>query len=466
MQRAGANYYYHADDMFNLMALTDDAGAVVERYDYDDFGYPVIMPVVRQPDQIEVFDADFDPNPDQIVELIADTFTLTEGTSLTRLRWWGGYSYGTGAPAADSFTVYIHADAGGVPGPLLYQQHLGHVQRYQTGLIVLSATGNVPEYAYNAALPEPFTAQAGETHWLVIVNDTSGHPTTWGWESTAAGDGNLAWSHNGGPWGNYPADTAFIVETASSSAGNPYLFSGRRYDVETELYYYRTRYLDPAVGRFLTRDALGIWGDPLNLGAATTYVGNNPWVNRDPHGDITVKRISFTKKPCGGVEAKWTFSLDKAAKCDGYIVQENKYKDEIAKCNKKAKKSEQHFWESWTVKKGKKQSWDTIRDKWTDMVRMPSRPNTCGEWEIRGTIKFFCVGKTGDLGDFNKKPKKPNDGWGPGAMPWSGALPSTTQKPKWWDKPSDGGEKSGTRDAGAEWDCCNKPFKNKVWVKP
>lgn len=32
--------YTHTDDIGNVLALTDDAGAVVERYDYDDFGFP------------------------------------------------------------------------------------------------------------------------------------------------------------------------------------------------------------------------------------------------------------------------------------------------------------------------------------------------------------------------------------------------------------------------------------------
>jgi len=36
-----------------------------------------------------------------------------------------------------------------------------------------------------------------------------------------------------------------------SGIGNPYLFTGRRYDNETALYYYRARYYDYYLGRFL-----------------------------------------------------------------------------------------------------------------------------------------------------------------------------------------------------------------------
>jgi len=78
--------------------------------------------------------------------------------------------------------------------------------------------------------------------------------------------------------------TLLPITGAPSAIGNPYYFTGRRYDPETSLYYYRTRYLDPAAGRFVTRDTIGIWGDPTNLGNAYTYVANNPWSKIDPMG--------------------------------------------------------------------------------------------------------------------------------------------------------------------------------------
>ena len=73
---------------------------------------------------------------------------------------------------------------------------------------------------------------------------------------------------------------------ASSTIGNPYLFTGRRYDAETSWYHYRTRYLDPAAGRFTTRDTIGIWGDPEEFGNGYTYVANSPLSWLDPFGLI------------------------------------------------------------------------------------------------------------------------------------------------------------------------------------
>lgn len=66
--------------------------------------------------------------------------------------------------------------------------------------------------------------------------------------------------------------------------GNPPLFTGRRYDAESQLYYYRTRYLDPRAGRFTSRDSVGIWKDESNLGNGSAYVGNTPLCRRDWNG--------------------------------------------------------------------------------------------------------------------------------------------------------------------------------------
>ena len=66
----------------------------------------------------------------------------------------------------------------------------------------------------------------------------------------------------------------------TSLYGNPYMFTGRRYDDETELYYYRARYYSPKLGRFLQTDPIR-YAAGLNL---YTYVGNNPIKFVDPFG--------------------------------------------------------------------------------------------------------------------------------------------------------------------------------------
>jgi RHS repeat-associated protein len=61
----------------------------------------------------------------------------------------------------------------------------------------------------------------------------------------------------------------------------PFGFTGREWDAETGLWYYRARYYDANTGRFLSEDPLGFAAGDTNL---SRYVGNGPtnWV--DPEG--------------------------------------------------------------------------------------------------------------------------------------------------------------------------------------
>lgn len=54
--------------------------------------------------------------------------------------------------------------------------------------------------------------------------------------------------------------------------GNDRLYTGREYDRDSGLYYYRARYYDPEIGRFITEDPIGFAGG-INFYA---YVENNP----------------------------------------------------------------------------------------------------------------------------------------------------------------------------------------------
>ena len=57
-------------------------------------------------------------------------------------------------------------------------------------------------------------------------------------------------------------------------SGNRLLFSGREWHAELAMYNYRTRWMEPSLGRFITRDTIGVWGDGANAGNALSYAGN------------------------------------------------------------------------------------------------------------------------------------------------------------------------------------------------
>jgi RHS repeat-associated protein len=99
---------------------------------------------------------------------------------------------------------------------------------------------------------------------------------------------------------DYQYDSYGNLHDRQNRVKQPYTYTGREYDRETGLYYYRARYYDAQIGRFITKDPIGFAGGDINL---YRYVTNNPinWV--DPWGltrtflikqfvDKTVKSIS------------------------------------------------------------------------------------------------------------------------------------------------------------------------------
>lgn len=87
-------------------------------------------------------------------------------------------------------------------------------------------------------------------------------------------------AENGAVVERYAYDAFGAVQRSGSATANPYLFTGRRQDAESGLYYYRNRMYDPAQGRFLGIDPIGYQGGP-NL---YSYVGNAPTLFGDPLG--------------------------------------------------------------------------------------------------------------------------------------------------------------------------------------
>jgi RHS repeat-associated protein len=75
-----------------------------------------------------------------------------------------------------------------------------------------------------------------------------------------------------------------VVSTTQASVLNTVSFAAHKLDLETGLIYMRNRYYSPGLGRFLTQDPIGIWGDHGQLGSGFSYVAASPASSVDRHG--------------------------------------------------------------------------------------------------------------------------------------------------------------------------------------
>jgi len=73
----------------------------------------------------------------------------------------------------------------------------------------------------------------------------------------------------------------------NSNVNNTITYTGRRYDVESDLYFYRNRMYSAELGRFISKDPKG-YVDGMNLYA---YVKNNPLKYLDPMGTTSRNNV-------------------------------------------------------------------------------------------------------------------------------------------------------------------------------
>ncbi len=112
---------------------------------------------------------------------------------------------------------------------------------------------------------------------MVAINEIS---TSIGEREALRGRGELcvetpvftAPDSTGNRWGDAAVQSTF--------GGNSIIYCGYSYNPETENYYVRNRYYSPSLGRWITRDPIGISGG-INLYG---YVGSSPVGMMDPSG--------------------------------------------------------------------------------------------------------------------------------------------------------------------------------------
>ena len=113
----------------------------------------------------------------------------------------------------------------------------------------------------------------------------------------------------------YNYDSFGNIEAQNDQIKQPFTFTGREWDEETGLYYYRARYYDPMEGRFISKDPIGFKGG-INL---YNYVDSNPLNFTDPFGLEKSDFSSLCKKTFLPLPPKKSGEGCGDAKSDKYI---------------------------------------------------------------------------------------------------------------------------------------------------
>lgn len=138
-----------------------------------------------------------------------------------------------------------------------------------------------------------YVTDANNTVTAEYTWDTSGNPVTMtyngstyyyhldGHGSVTAmtdGSGNTVAQYQYDAWGN------ILSQSGTIASVNPYRYAGYRYDEATGLYYLMSRYYDPSIGRFTTRDSFSGYEDNPHSLNIYAYSGNSPVNHVDPDG--------------------------------------------------------------------------------------------------------------------------------------------------------------------------------------
>ncbi len=300
--------------------------------------------------------------------------------------------------------------------------------------------GGLLEVSYRGAqTTNCFAAYDGNGNVVALVNTA---------------DGTAVANYEYGPFGEV------IRASGPMAKANPFRFSTKYQDDESDLLYYGYRYYSPSTGRWPNRDSIQEQGG-LNL---YQIVNNNPISNVDNDGRLSLFGVQQShhlpfKDTCGEYAEDWYISLDKTTPKSAYIVQEIDQITSWTTCNWYGRYHHYvHllFWEieqtplfkglpNGVIKAGTAAGY-TERDEWYNFNLVYSKYGPSSGIELtHGESHFYYVTTTGILN------------WGPIKDPETGTTVTTEGtmvRPLFWGIVPDNGEAIARHSTIVQWNCC------------
>ena len=161
-----------------------------------------------------ISDLDFTGTP----KLSADDFKLTPGANvITDVHWTGLYAF-SNTPLADSFTLQLFNDAGGVPATNPFLSLPVNPSRVDTGN---NTSFGSDIFAYDVNI-SPVTLAANTTFWLSIFNNTSNDTNdNWFWGMVDLAGNGATRDGLGLPWSPSVGNNGYQFQLTGVSVPEP-----------------------------------------------------------------------------------------------------------------------------------------------------------------------------------------------------------------------------------------------------
>ena len=316
-----SSYSYTHDNVGNRLSMTDNYG--VHNYTYDD-QYRLVDATHPQ-----AFNSDesfsYDPVGNRLTSHISSNYVYD---NLNRLLEDDQFTYTydnngnllskTNKVSTDTTTYQYDSE-----NRLIQVTNSTDITQYgYDGLgrrISKTVNGVVTKYIYDnedilLELDENDNIKARYTHGpgidepISVDRDTDSDgvlDSTYYYQYDGLGSVTVMTDSSGAVVATYVYDAFGKIVQQTGTVENPYTFTAREWDEKAGLYYYRTRYYDANVGRFISEDPIGLAGGinlyvyvdsvgkPLTETNLYLYTGNNPVNFIDPTGQFSIDSLEY-----------------------------------------------------------------------------------------------------------------------------------------------------------------------------
>jgi RHS repeat-associated protein len=297
------NYSYAYDNIYRLTQVIPSSGTQ-ETYTYDQVGNRL----TKAPDTSLNTNATTQYTYDDENRLTG--VQITQNGNIKQLT----FAYD---PFGNRISKTILQDGIGTDcqSPNVCPRTINYVYDNQNIIMEYDQTGNITaKYTHGPNIDEPLAIQQG-TNTYYYHADGLGSIT-----ALSNASGNIVQTYSYDSFGNM---------TATGNIRQPFTYTAREYDYATGMCFYRARYYDSKVGRFVTKDPIGFKGG-INQYA---YVENNPVNLTDPSGLKSIKeyydelkKVKSVYDGCKDLFPNGVFKcncdgLDKCLKCTQAICE-------------------------------------------------------------------------------------------------------------------------------------------------